>query len=108
MANHIKRKAPQNIETVEEVVAKSVFEKEFAGLKKELEKQQSLTWQVVIGVGVAFVLAIGVVIVDAVLSRKTYVDQMSGVFKELYEAQKQVGGLKNDIDGIRARNPYLK
>ncbi len=101
-------KPPQKIVTVEELVAKSVFEKEFAFLKTELEKQQSLTWQVVIGVGIAFVLAVGVLVADTMLSRNTNIDTTLRLDKEINDGTIQMDNLSNKVDNIMVRNPYLK
>ena len=108
MAHQARRNSPPNIETVDELVAKSVFEKDFANLKKELETQQSITWQVVIGVAVAFVLAIGVTVVDAITSRNMNIDRVLELSKDSNDNTRRLNDLKNEIDGLRARNPYLK
>ena len=50
-----------------EDVAKKVFEDEFSELKKALEKQQALSWGIIIGVGVAFILTIGIVAIEVIL-----------------------------------------
>ena len=103
-----KKIAPQNIITVDELVAKSVFEKEFAALKTDLERQQSITWQVVIGVAVAFILAIGVVITDGILSRNSNNYNAKSYSREINTNLIEVNNLNNRVDNLYIRNPYLK
>jgi|SRR3989344_3096351 len=103
-----RKSSPPDILTLDEVVAKNVFEKEFATLKKELEAQHSITWQVVIGVAFAFILAVGVIVSDAIISRNTYLDGTSAIGKEINGQALELNNLKNAIDNLRARNPYLK
>lgn len=99
---------PPKIDTVDELVAKSVFEKEFGSLKDELKNQQSITWQVVLGVGIAFVFAIGVIVADAIISRNTYSSETSAFRKETNDQTLKLNDLENKIDNLRIRNPYLK
>ena len=102
------RKAPPNIDTVDELVARELFDKEFAALKKELEAQDYKTWQIVIGVALAFILAVGVVIGDAIISRSTYIEQTTIITREVGAQSSELNNLKNDIQNLRIRNPYLK
>ena len=53
--------------TVPEATAEQTFEEKFSGLKKELEEQRKLSWQIIIGVGAAFILTIGIVAVEVIL-----------------------------------------
>lgn len=57
-----------------ESVSKEIFEKEFATLKEslvkqqeDLKKQEKMSWGIIIGVGVAFILTIGIVAVEVIL-----------------------------------------
>jgi len=101
-------KLPPRIVTVDELVAKSVFEKEFEKLKKELETQQSITWQVVMGVGIAFVIAVGIIVTEVTLARDAYTNDTSTMEKEINGQAIQLNDLKNQIGNIKTLNPYLK
>ena len=103
-----KKNAPPRIDTVDELVAKSVFDKEFTKLKAELETQQSVTWGVVIGVAIAFVFAVGVVVADAIISRNTYIDQTTALAKEIGAQSAHLNDLKNDLQNLKIRNSFLK
>jgi hypothetical protein len=57
-----------------ESVSKEVFEKEFAKLKESLVKQQAdlikqetMSWGIIIGVGVAFIFTIGIIAIEVIL-----------------------------------------
>jgi len=45
-------------------ISREVFNREFSDLKKQIEEQKSLSWNIIIGIGVAFFITIGVIIID--------------------------------------------
>ena len=108
----VKRKTPLKFITVEEVVAQTVaedvIEKKLAGLREELSNQKSISWQIVIGVAVAFILAVGVLVYDGISSRQSNIEQFNSVNGEIREQSASIVNLENDVNNIRIRNPYLK
>ncbi len=40
------------------------FRKEFSDLKQKIQEQESLSWKIVIGIGVAFLFTVGLVVID--------------------------------------------
>lgn len=73
-----------------------------------VEKQDTKNQGVIIGVLVALVLIVGTVAVEVVLSNKQDTKFYSGLQKDIYEQNLKVQNLKNSIDNIKIRNPYLK
>lgn len=85
---------PTTIIPLGEATAETVFRREFASLRKGLEDQQRLSWQIVIGVVIAFLFTLGLVGIEIML------------FHTL--ADKDSLGLQNmhfrEIQGLRERN----
>jgi len=54
-------------QAISEDISRELFEKEFSHLKKELESQRTLSHGIIIGVGLAFVLSLGMMILELAL-----------------------------------------
>jgi hypothetical protein len=64
MAKPIQPQELSGLVTVDQAIARSLFENEFRHLQKGLEEQKSLSQQILIGVVVAFFFTIGVILVE--------------------------------------------
>lgn len=82
-----------SILSLPEATAKTVFEQEFANLKKGLEAQQRISWQIVVGVAIAFLFTIGLVAVEIILfhsrSNKDLLDLQNQSFQEIQELRRE-------------------
>lgn len=78
---------PTTIIPLGEATAETVFRREFANLRKGLEDQQRLSWQIVIGVAIAFLFTIGLVGVEIMLfhtrAAKDSLDLQNKYFQEV-------------------------
>lgn len=101
-------KKPPKIITLDQVVAKEVFDTEFAALKKALETQESRNWQSIIGVVVAFIFAVGVIVVDAMLSRHDSRQEYGAMTNQINTHETKINNLGNRVDNIFVRNSYLR
>lgn len=95
------------IKPIPEITAEDVFEREFANLKKDLESQKQITWQVIIGVLVAFISIVFVTAVQVNYSNKKDAQFYSSLEKDIYEQNLKVQDLNNKFDNLKIRN-YLK
>ncbi len=73
-----------------------------------VEKQDSKNQNIVIGVVVAFILVVGTVAVEVILSNRGDAQFYSGLEKDIYEQNLRVQDLNNKVDNVKIRNPYLK
>lgn len=100
---------PTDIIPLGEATAETVFRREFANLRKGLEDQQKLSWQIVIGVAVAFLFTIGLVGVEIMLfhtrADKDSIDLQNQYFQQIQDLRKQNFEmelrLQKEIDSIR-------
>ncbi len=72
------------------------------------EKQESRNHEIMIAVLVAFVLIVGTVAIEVILSNEIDKQFYSGLDKDIYEQNLKVQDLNNKVDNIKIRNPYLK
>ena len=104
---------PTTIIPLGEATAETGFGGEFANLGKGLEDQQRLSWQIVIGVAIAFLFTIGLVGVEIMLfhtrADKDLLDLQNKYFQEVQELreknfemelrlQKEIDGLKTPVN----------
>jgi len=104
---------PTTIIPLGEATAETVFRREFANLRKGLEDQQRLSWQIVIGVAIAFLFTIGLVGVEIMLfhtrADRDLLDLQNKYFQEVQELreknfemelrlQKEIDGLKTPVN----------
>lgn len=108
----IKRKAPPKLVTTEQIVARAVaedvLEKKLTNLKEEIRTQKNISWQIVIGVAIAFIFALGVLVYDGISSRQSNIERFSSVNGEIQKQSASINNLQNDVKNIKIRNPYLK
>lgn len=92
-----------------EATAETVFRREFANLRKGLEDQQKLSWQIVIGVVIAFLFTVGLVGVEVMLfhtrADKDFLDLQSQYFQQVQNLQEKSFELElrlqKEIDGLK-------
>ncbi|OGI71678.1 hypothetical protein A3B84_00300 [Candidatus Nomurabacteria bacterium RIFCSPHIGHO2_02_FULL_35_13] len=72
------------------------------------EKQEARNHEIMIAVLVAFVLIVGTVAVEVILSNRADKQFYSNLYKDIYEQNFKVQDLNNKIENIKIRNPYLK
>lgn len=92
-----------------EATAETVFRREFANLRKGLEDQQKLSWQIVIGVAVAFLFTVGLVGVEVMLfhtrADKVFLDLQSQYFQQVQNLREKNFEmelrLQKEIDGLK-------
>ena len=58
---------PKLIKFTDEMVSETIFDRDFAHLKKDLQDQKKLNWQIIIGVALAFIFTIGLVGIEVML-----------------------------------------
>jgi hypothetical protein len=103
--------APETIIPIGEATAESVFYREFANLRKGLEEQKKLSWQIVFGVGIAFVIAIGLAVLEITLFHtrvdKDALDLQSQYFQEIKDVREKGFEselrLQKEMDAFKAR-----
>lgn len=103
---------PTDIIPLGEATAETVFRREFANLRKGLEDQQKLSWQIVIGVVIAFLFTIGLVGIEIMLfhtrANKDSLDLQNQYFQEVKNLQEKNFDmelrLQKEIDSIKATN----
>jgi len=107
------------IVSLPEVTAETVFRREFSNLKKGLEEQQKLSWQIVIGVAAAFIFTIGLVAVEIMFfhtrADKDTLDLQNQYFQEIKNLQEKNFEmelrLQKEIDSIKTpatQKPQIK
>lgn len=102
---------PTDIIPLGEATAETVFRREFANLRKGLEDQQKLSWQIVIGVVIAFLFTIGLVGTEIMLfhtrTNKDSLDIQNQYFQEVKKLQEKNFDmelrLQKEIDSIKAQ-----
>lgn len=72
------------------------------------EKQESRNQNIMITVLVAFVLIVGTVAIEVILSDKKDAQFYFGLQKDIQEQNLKVQDLNNKVDNIKIRNAYLK
>ena len=72
------------------------------------EKQESRNRDVMIAVLVAFVLIVGTVAVEVILSNEKDAQFYSDLEKNIYDQNLKIQDLTNQINNVMVRNPYLK
>ena len=81
--------------SMDQIVALSVFNKEFSDLKDDLKKQKEFSWQIVVGVAVVFVIAILSAVWEVIIFH-------TGNKKDVFDVQKEsffeINALKNEYD----------
>lgn len=100
--------AKDRIKTLQEVVAEEVFNKEFTNLKEDLKNQKQITWQVIVGVLIAFIAIVVAVAVQISNSNKRDAQFYSNLEKNIYEQNLKIQDLNNKFDNLKIRNSYLK
>mgnify|MGYP001579874328 FL=1 len=92
-----------------EATAETVFRREFANLRKGLEDQQKLSWQIVIGVAIAFLFTVGLVGVEIMLfhtrADKDFLDLQNQYFQQVQNLREKNFEtelrLQKEIDGLK-------
>jgi hypothetical protein len=92
-----------------EATAETVFRREFANLRKGLEDQQKLSWQIVIGVAIAFLFTVGLVGVEIMLfhtrAGKDFLDLQNQYFQQVQNLREKNFEmelrLQKEIDGLK-------
>ena len=77
-------------------------------IENSVEKQESKNFNIIIGVIVAFILVVGTVAVEVILSDKKDAQFYSSLEKDIYEQNLKVQDLNNRFDNLKIRNSYLK
>ena len=73
-----------------------------------VEKQDSKNLNIIIGVVVAFIFIVGTVAIEVILSNNKDSNFYSGLEKDIYTQDLKVQDIRNQVDNIKIRNPYLK
>jgi hypothetical protein len=95
------------IKPISEITAEDVFAREFSNLKRDLESQKQITWQVIVGVLIAFVAIVVAVGIQILFSNKKDAQFYSGLENNIYEQNLKVQDLNSKFDNLKVRN-YLK
>lgn len=98
----------KTIKTLPEITAEEVFNKEFSNLKEDLKSQKQITWQVIVGVLIAFIVIVVTVALQVLQSNRQDKQYYSDLEKNIYDQNLKVQDLNNRVDNIKIRNPYLK
>jgi len=72
------------------------------------EKQEARNQNIMITVLVAFVLIVGTVAIEMILSDKQDTQFYSGLQKDVYDQNLKVQDLINQVNNLKIRNSYLK
>lgn len=81
--------------------------KRLAKLEEKLDKQEDRNKNMVYAVLIAFLLVVGGVAAEVMISNKRDSQFYSGLIKEVYDQNLKVQDLSNKLDNLRVRN-YLK
>ncbi len=92
-----------------EATAETVFWRELANLRKGLGDQQKLSWQIVIGVAIAFLFTVGLVGVEIMLfhtrADKDFLDLQNQYFQQVQNLREKNFELElrlqKEIDGLK-------
>lgn len=105
------------------------LEKDFIQIREEMDKSKrdvdrtnNFMYVVVIFVAVSFIVAVFSIYWDGILSNKSdkdlylkyneifknYSDQNFELKDKVYEQEININNLKNEVENLRIRNPYLK
>lgn len=93
-----------------EAQAKSIdsISERLVKIENLIDKQDSKNWNVIVGVLIAFILIVGTVAVEVILSDKKDGGFYSTLEKDVYDQNLKVQDLNNKVDSIKTLNPYLK
>ncbi len=93
-----------------EAQAKSIdsISERLVKIENLIDKQDSKNQNIIVGVVVAFILIVGTVAVEVILSDKKDSQFYSSLEKDIYEQNFRVQDLNNKVDNIKIRNSYLK
>lgn len=84
------------------------FSKRLVRVEILVDKQDSKNQNIIIGVVVAFILIVGSVAVEVLLSNRVDQQFYSGLERNTYEQNLKIQDLNNKVENIKARNSYLK
>jgi len=98
----------QNFISIEEAtaisVSKETFDKEFSNLKEELKQQKSISWQIVLGVGIAFLFTIGLIAIDIFIFHSNKNNEVSEIKINI---NTEITELKDIINKEKLKNQQL-
>jgi hypothetical protein len=108
-----KREEPDSMRIIplEEATAQTVFDREFADLKEGLKDQQKLSWQIVVGVAIAFLFTIGLIGTEIMLfhtcANEDFLDLQNQYFQKVEEIKKENFQtelrLQNEINDLKIK-----
>ncbi|MEK7152052.1 MAG: hypothetical protein AAB773_01350 [Patescibacteria group bacterium] len=100
----------RDIVSLVEAQAKSIdsISERLVKIENLVDKQDSKNQNVITGVVIAFILIVGTVAIEVILSNKADHRFYSSLEKDTYEQNLKVQDLNNKVDNIKIRNPYLK
>lgn len=73
-----------------------------------VEKQESRNKDIIIAVLIAFILVVGTVAVEVILSNRSDKQFYSQLQKDVYEQSAKVKDVNDRLDNLKIRNSYLK
>ena len=103
-------KSKKDLVDLVQAQAKSIDSMSSRLVKVEIlvEKQESRNQNIIIAVLIAFILIVGTVAVEVIISNKKDSQFYYQLEKDVYEQNLKVQDLSNALGNIKARNPYLK
>lgn len=108
----VQEKTPTKSEIFSLVDAQSAtiddISKRLVDLENKLDRQEDRNKSMIYAVLIAFLLVVGGVAAEVLISNKKDEQYYSGLQKDVYEQNLKVQDLSNKLDNIKIRNPYLK
>jgi septal ring factor EnvC (AmiA/AmiB activator) len=100
----------KEIVSIVDAQAKSIdtISERLVKIENLVEKQDSKNQNVLYAVLIAFVLLVGSIAVEVIVSNKSDKQYYSSIEKDIREQISNTQELNNKLDNLKARNPYLK
>ena len=100
----------KEIVSIVDAQAKSIdtISERLVKIENLVEKQDSKNQNVLYAVLIAFVLLVGSIAVEVIVSNKSDKQYYASIEKDIREQISNTQELNNKLDNLKARNPYLK
>lgn len=100
----------KEIVSIVDAQAKSIdaISERLVKIENLIEKQDSKNQNVLYAVLIAFVLLVGSIAIEVIVSNKDDKQYYASIEKDIREQISNTQELNNEVDNLKIRNPYLK